>query len=150
MARAQRALYQELVAEAVCDATDGKEHSVRRYTIVVDYGQNMQIPIFNNEQPGSAYYFNTTGVYNLDAVHHAQVYNDGRILEHMHCHVCHKGVGKKGANNVALLILKTLRQLNLLQDDSAGGELNIIFDNCSGQNKNNTVSSCVAWLKQMG
>jgi hypothetical protein len=43
MARAQRALYQARVAEAVCDATDGKEHSVRRYTFVVDYGQNMQI-----------------------------------------------------------------------------------------------------------
>ena len=68
----------------------------------------------------------------------------------MHCHVYNKGVAKKGAINVALLIVKTLRQLNLLQDDSAGGELNIIFDNCSGQNKNNTVLRLAAWLKQMG
>jgi hypothetical protein len=51
---------------------------------------------------------------------------------------------------VASLIVKTLRQLNLLRDDSAGGELNIIFDNCSGQNKNNTVLRLAAWLKQMG
>jgi hypothetical protein len=28
--------------------------------------------------------------------------------------------------------------------------LNIVFDNCSGQNKNNTVLKMVAWLKQMG
>jgi hypothetical protein len=49
-----------------------------------------------------------------------------------------KGVGKKGANNVASLIMKTLRELQLLGEDSVGGELNIIFDNCSGQNKNNT------------
>ncbi len=51
---------------------------------------------------------------------------------------------------MASLIVKTLRQLNLLRDDSAGGELNIIFDNCSGQNKNNTVLRLAAWLKQMG
>jgi len=56
----------------------------------------------------------------------------------MHCHVYHKGVGKKGANNVASLIMKMLRGLNLLRKDLVGGELNIVFDNCSGQNKNNT------------
>ncbi len=64
------------------------------------------------------------------------------VLEkHMyaHAHVYNEAVGKKGANNVAPLIIKTLRQLNLLRDDSAGGELNIIFHSCSGQNKNNTV-----------
>jgi hypothetical protein len=83
-------------------------------------------------------------------VDHAHVYNDGRISEHMHCHVYNEAVAKKGANNVASLIVKTLRQLNLLRDDSAGGELNIIFDNCSGQNKNNTVLRLAAWLKQMG
>ena len=40
--------------------------------------------------------------------------------------------------------------MNLLQDDSVGIELNIIFDNCSGQNKNNTVLKLAAWLKAMG
>ena len=69
----------------------------------------------------------------------------------MYCHVYHKGVGKKCLNNVASLIMKTLRQLNLLQEDVAGGELNIVFDNCSGQNKNNhRVLKLAAWLKQMG
>ncbi len=57
-----------------------------------------------------------------------------------------RGFGKKGANNVALLIMKTLQKLNLLCKDSVGGELNINFDNCSGQNKNNTVSKLPAWL----
>jgi hypothetical protein len=68
----------------------------------------------------------------------------------MHCHVYHEGVGKKGANNVSSLIMKTLRGLNLLRKDSVGGELNIVFDNCSGQNKNNTVLKLVAWLMAMG
>ena len=98
---------------------------------MVDYGQNMQVPIFNKEQPGSTYYFSPLSVYNLGMVDHAHVYNNGRISEHMHCHVYNKAVAKKGANNVASLIVKTLRRLNLLREDSAGGELNINFDNCS-------------------
>ena len=117
---------------------------------MVDYGQNMQVPIFNKEQPGSTYYFSPLSVYNLGMVDHAHVYNDGRIAEHMHCHVYNEAVAKKGANNVASLIVKTLRRLNHLHGDSIGGELNIIFDNCSGQNKNNTVLRLAAWLKQMG
>ena len=55
----------------------------------------------------------------------------------MHPHLYHEGVGKKGANNVASLIVKTLQQLNILREYSVGGELNIKFDNCLGQNKNN-------------
>ena len=38
----------------------------------------------------------------------------------------------------------------LLQEELAGGELNIVFDNYSGQNKNNMVLKLTAWLKQMG
>jgi hypothetical protein len=46
--------------------------------------------------------------------------------------------------------MKMLQKLNLLCKDSVGGELNIIFDNCSGQNKNNTVLKLPAWLMAMG
>ena len=65
---------------------------------------------------------------------------------HLHLHVYHEGVAKKGATNITSLIVKTLRQLNLLQDKMVGSELNIIFDNCGGQNKISTVLSLVAWL----
>ena len=30
-----------------------------------------------------------------------------------------------------------------------GGELNLVFDNCSGQNKNNTVLQLLGWLTEM-
>ncbi len=83
-------------------------------------------------------------------VNHAHVYNDKWVSEHLHCHVYTRGIGKKGANNVALLIMKTLQKLNLLCKDSVGGELNIIFDNCSGQNKDNTVLKLPAWLMAVG
>jgi hypothetical protein len=135
MARAQRALYQAKVADAIADATAKKEHLVRRYTFVVDYRQNMELPMYNKEQPGCTYYFSPMSVYNLGVVKHAHVYDDGRVSEHLHCHIYTKGVGKKGANNVSSLIMKTLRKQNLLRKDSVGGELIIIFDNCSGQNK---------------
>jgi hypothetical protein len=51
---------------------------------------------------------------------------------------------------VALLIMKMLQKLNLLCEDSFGGELNIIFDNCPSQNKKNTVLKLPAWLMAMG
>jgi hypothetical protein len=78
------------------------------------------------------------------------VYDDGQVSEHLHCHVYPKGIGKKSANNVASLIMNTLQKLNLLHEDSVGSELNIIFDNCSGQNKNNTVLKLPTWLMAMG
>ncbi len=65
------------MADAVADATAGKENLVRRYTFVVDYGQNMELPVYNKEQPGCTYYFSPMSIYNLGMVDHAHVYNDG-------------------------------------------------------------------------
>ena len=48
---------------------------------------------------------------------------------------------------MALLIVKTLRDMNILREGNPGGEINIIFDNCTGQNKNNTVLKLAMWLK---
>jgi len=95
MARAQRALYQAKVADAVADATEGKDHAERRYTFVVDYGQNMELPVYNKEQPGITYYYSPLSVYNLGIVDHAHVYDDGRVTEHMHCHVYHEGLERR-------------------------------------------------------
>ena len=131
-------------------AQAGNIHSEKTYTFVVDYGQNMEIPVYKEQQPGCTYYFSPLSMYNLGVVNHGHIYNNGKIGEHMYAHVYQEGVGKKGANNVASLIVKTLQLLNLLQDDSVGGELNIIFDNCSGQNKNNTVLKLAPWLMAMG
>ena len=149
MARAQRALYQAKVARAVQDATAKKDYLEKVYTFIVNYGQNMELPSYNSKQPGCTYYFSPLTVFNLGVVNHAHAYNDGCVAEHMHAHLYHEGVGKKGANNVASLIVKTLRQLNILRKDSVGGELNIIFDNCLGQNKNNTVLKLATWLMAM-
>ncbi len=110
----------------------------------------MELPVYNKEQPGCTYYFSPMSVYNLGVVDHAHVYDDGWVGEHLHYHVYTEGISKKGANNVASLIMKLLHKLNLLREDSVGGKLNIIFDNCSGKNKNNTVLKLPAWLMAMG
>ena len=78
------------------------------------------------------------------------MYPYSEVKEHMYVHVYHDGVGKMGANNVDSLIMKTLRRLNLLHKDSASSELNMIFDNCPRQNKNNTVLKLAVWLKAAG
>ena len=86
---------------------------------------------------------------NFGIVNHSHDYGNGNIDNHMYCHVYHEGVGKNGRTNVASLIVKTLREMKLLRDNEVGGEFNVIFDNCSGQNKTNTVLKLVMWLKEM-
>ncbi len=88
-----------------------------------------------SREPGVTYYYSPMTVNNLGTIDHAHIYLDGTVGEHMHSHEYTDAVGKKGANNVASLIMKTLRHLNLLCKDSVGSELNIVFDNCCGQNK---------------
>jgi ribosome-binding protein aMBF1 (putative translation factor) len=73
MARAQRALYQAKLADAVADANGVKDHAERRYTFVVDYGQNMELPVYNKEQPGITYYYSPLSIYYLGIVDHAHV-----------------------------------------------------------------------------
>jgi hypothetical protein len=51
---------------------------------------------------------------------------------------------------VASLLMKSLRQLNILQEGCRGKELNVVFDNCPGQNKNHHVLWLVPYLVEMG
>ncbi len=143
MARAQRALYRTVVSNAISDAKVKKPHSEKTFTFVVDYGQNMQLPVFNQEQPGTTYYYSPVNIYNLGVVDHAYVGNGDHKnpQEHIPSHVYHEGIGKKGANNVCSLLMKTLTDNGVLNECVCGGKLNVVFDNCSGQNKNNTVLS---------
>ena len=69
--------------------------------------------MYNSQQPGVTYYYSPLSIYNLGMVDHAHDYGNGEVKERMYAHVYHEGVGKKGANNVALLIVKTLRQAKI-------------------------------------
>lgn len=86
---------------------------------------------------------------NLGVVNQANLQSDAEVKDLMHCHVYHEGVGSKGGNNVCSLLHKTLDSECLLREDDAGLELNVVFDNCSGQDKNNTVLGYFVWLVEM-
>ena len=47
-------------------------------------------------------------------------------------------------------MLKSLTDTNIIHENEIGGELNIIFNNCSGQNKNNTVLRLIPYLVELG
>ncbi len=53
MARAQQKLYQQKIDDA--KRTVEKVHSEQMYTFVVDYGQNIDLPVINQQQPGATY-----------------------------------------------------------------------------------------------
>jgi hypothetical protein len=127
MARVQHILVNEKMSKAKEDAAANTIHSERFHTFIVDYGQNMQLPWFGTSQPGDTYYYTPLTIFNLGVV---DVFHpDG---EHLYCHLYKKGDGKKGGDNVASLLMKSLRQLNVLQEGCRGKELNVVFDNCPG------------------
>ena len=119
--------YRAAVAKAVEDTKNNVDHSERTYTLVVDYGQNMELPIFNKEQPGCAYYYSPLSVYNLGAVNHAHVYEDGRVDAHLHAHVYHEGVAKKGSNNVGSLLVKTLKDEEMIREGQVRRTKSVVF-----------------------
>ena len=59
---------------------------------------------------------------------------------------------RRGGKNktVASLIIKTLQTIGILRENDMGNELNIVFDNCSGQNKNNTILKLICYLTELG
>ena len=94
-ARIQQIVYQLYVAKAIKHALDNVDHGQHTYTFVVDYGQNMELLIFNNEQLGCSYYYSPLSIYNLGVVNHAHKYGGDIWREHLHTHVHPKGVTKK-------------------------------------------------------
>jgi hypothetical protein len=91
----------------------------------------MALPHFGGKQPGETYYFSPLGIYCFGMV--------DPTVNKLFAHLYSEGLGKKGGNNVASLIMKTLNHIDILNKDEAGRELSIVMDNCGGQNKNRMV-----------
>ena len=45
--------------------------------------------------------------------------------------------------------MKTMRTMDIIREDMVDGELTIVFDNCSGQNKNNTILKLLVFLVEL-
>jgi len=127
MAQKQRELYNQKKQLA-------QEEPTKCRTYTVDYAQNTLMPHFGDEQPGETYYYSPVNCYTLGIV------NCGLKPMKMFAHVYFENEGKKGGNNVASLLYKQLFWDGFfLPDRKHVEELNFVFDNCGGQNKNRMV-----------
>mgnify|MGYP005848044159 CR=1 FL=1 len=144
----QRQLFQKKTDDAI--ATKHYKPEDRVYCFVADYSQNLYLPNFAQEQPGETYYYSPLN-YNAFGV----VDCSTKPTE-LACYVYHEGEGKKGGNNVASMLFAELKRQKLISDDTNASvlhkakEINIVFDNCSGQNKNRMVLRFILWLVAKG
>jgi hypothetical protein len=127
----------EIEYTLVCD------YAQLEYTLVCDYAQNMEMPYFGSAQPGETYYF-TPKTINLFGIVN---YNPEKEVLHGCCYG--EEDGHKGGNNVASLLMKHLEDWRLLLGAKQCW-LNIVMDNCSGQNKNNMVLRLADYLVEKG
>jgi hypothetical protein len=99
----------EMVRDAKSDALENVPKASRRYCLVGDFCQNMNAPHFGSEQPGATYYFSPLNVYCFGMVDVAA----GPELK-LYSHIYHEGEGKKGGDDVASMIVKTLKMMDLI------------------------------------
>ena len=126
-----------------CRETAGLERSERIHTLVCDYAQNGELPSFGSEQPGDVYYYSPLSIFIFGIVNTDQ--KDDMLTTYCY----DEGVGKKGGNNVASLLVKHLSRTVGLDSNDPMKELNIIMDNCAGQNKNKMVLRLAAYLVEL-
>jgi DNA-binding transcriptional regulator GbsR (MarR family) len=137
--------------KAVSDAKNDVPFGEATFKCTGDYGQVIMLPSFAKEQPGFVYYTSKWSVQNFGFVNHAYKYTDGRDPQcHMDAHIFQEGVSQKGANSVASLVVKSLKDWGIIREGEVGGHLVISFDNCGGQNKNNCMIQLLMYLYERG
>jgi hypothetical protein len=106
--------------------------NLQLHTFVADYAQNMSVPNFAGEQPGKAYYLSPLNAYVFGVV------DCSKEKTTLAAHTYFETDGKKGGNNVASMLWNELRRKGLTTGEMVQ-EINIVMDNCAGQNKNRMV-----------
>jgi hypothetical protein len=146
MAHAMRGLFRWFMKQASSDfVSNDVEASAKLILLVCDYCQKLELPAFFSQQPGDTYYLSPLTVNSFGVV------DCSTLKDHLHAHIYHEGEGKCGGNNVASLLLKTLKTKGLLnRNNPPTKKLVSVFDNCPGQNKNGMVLKLVVWLVEMG
>ena len=102
-AREMRALCVE--KEVLAKKTKDLPFKERTITLVGEHAQNLGLPHAGEEQPGDTCYFSPLSLFCFGLVDTSK--NDGK----MSAFACTEGMGKKGGNNVASMILHCLNQL---------------------------------------
>ena len=132
-AKIQRELFNNKTKEA--KETQSLPRCERTVTWVLDFAQNMSLPQFGSEQPGQTYYLCPLNVYVFGIVDTAD--------DKLYAKVYGEDIAGKGGNCVASMIMKHVEQQLLPRpvstDTEPIKELNLVMDNCGGQNKNRHV-----------
>ena len=115
-------------------------------TLVIDYCQNLDLPHVGEDQPGETYYFSPIALYCLGIVDSS--------TNKLFAYLYPESAAKKGANNTASCLLHYLKNhrlsLSQLSYNCPLKELNLIMDNCGGQNKNNVFLKTCAYIMEAG
>ncbi|KAG7344887.1 hypothetical protein IV203_032418 [Nitzschia inconspicua] len=154
-AMAMRALVNSKIETSKKHRVQNVPHSDRVYTIIADFCQNMELPHFGQQQPGETYFLTPVKLEGFGVADVSYEWKDGKETDHLYFHCFVEGHGAKGGSNVASMIVKTLRKTKIMRDDDNGApvrgkELNIVMDNCAGQNKNNYVLLLAPYLVEAG
>ena len=125
--------------------------SKRTNVLIGDYAQYMFLPHFGEKQPGESYYYVPLNVSNFGMANVAACNSHGDVCDHLYYHVYKEGTARRGGNEVASLVMKTLHHLNWmdLPKNGTGKKLVLCFDNCPGQNKNGMVIRLAMYLVEM-
>ena len=108
----QRKLANTRIQEEIDDVE--KSHGEQRHIFIADYCQNMELQLLGASQPGDTYYFALLKI-NVFGIVDCSIFGGS-----LGAHVYDEGQGKKGGNNVASLLIKDLREKNLLRDNKPG------------------------------
>jgi hypothetical protein len=93
----------------------------------------MSVPNFAGEQPGKTYYLSPLNAFVFGIV-------DCSKERTTHAaHTYFEADGKKDGNNVASMLWNELKRKGLTTGEQVQ-EINIVMDNCAGQNKNRMVN----------
>ena len=142
-ARTQRRLANDKVKIATFtnDKANKVPHQDKVQTIIMDYCQNLNLPHLGEDQPGDAYYFSPLSIFCFGIC--------DAVSNHLSAYVYDESEGGKGGNNVASLLLRFIRQNYVDTSSGPMAELNIIMDNCAGQNKNRMVIRMAAYILEL-
>ena len=130
--------------DAANESLDEIIPSKKTVTLVMDFCQNLYLLDLGGEQLGDTYYFSPVWLYCLG------IYDVSE--DRLYAYLYDKSSAKKGANNVALVLIYHIITfvINNFENGEKFGELNIIMDNCGGQNKNGTIIKMAAYFVERG
>jgi hypothetical protein len=141
-ARKQRELFNQKKQQAKEERDNPR--SQRTFCFCADFAQNMNLPNFASEQPGATYYFTPMSVYPFGIV------DCSTEPSELTAYCYYEGEAKKGGNSVCSILWKYVLAQGLLDGSSKAKEINFVFDNCGGQNKNKMVLRFMIMLAKLG